>query len=271
MLDALAAAAIEAGQAILEIAKGDIGLTAKADESPVTLADARAEAIVLAVLADAFPDVPVVAEESVAAGRTPGDLGRRFFLVDPLDGTREFVAGNGEYTVNVALVEDGRPVAGVVYAPALGEIFEGRVGEGAWGGRFLSDGAIERRRLATHGMARAVPIVTASRSHAGAETEALLAALGPHERVAAGSSLKFARLAEGRADLYPRLGRTMEWDTAAGEAVLRAAGGEVLDLDGRPLRYGKRDVGFANPWFVADADGALGKRARRLARGLASG
>lgn len=270
MLDTLVAAALDAGRAILEVARGDLGVSVKADHSPVTLADARAEEIVLAALARALPEVPVVAEESVAAGRMPGDLGRRFFLVDPLDGTREFVAGNGEYTVNIALVEDGRPVVGVIHAPALGEIFEGRLGEGAWAGRVGPDGSIvERRRIAARATSPATPMVLASRSHAGAETEAFLAALGPHQRVAAGSSLKFARLAEGRGDLYPRLGRTMEWDTAAGEAVLRAAGGVVVGLDGGPLAYGRRQAGFANPWFLAYADTDLGRRAVRIGRGVA--
>ena len=269
MLDVLVVAAIEAGRAILDVAKGDVGLRTKADASPVTAADAAAEAILTEALRQAFADVPVVAEEAVAAGRPTGDLGRRFFLVDPLDGTREFLAGNGEYTVNVALVEDGRPVAGVVYAPALGEIFQGRVGEGAWAGRVFADGSIERRPIAARRHARELPVVLASRSHCGPETEACLTALGPHERISVGSSLKFARLADGAADLYPRLGRTMEWDTAAGEAVVTAAGGRVVGLDGRPLDYGRADRGFANPWFLAFADPVLGARAEIAARSAA--
>ncbi len=266
MLDALVAAALEAGRAILDIARGDVARHSKSDGSPVTAADAAAEAILTAALAEGFGDVPIVAEEAVAAGRWPGDLGRQFFLVDPLDGTREFLSGNGEYTVNVALIEDGRPVAGVVHAPALGEIFEGRVGEGAWAGRIGPDGTIERRPIAARRHAREIPIVAASRSHCGSETEAFLEALGPHTRISAGSSLKFARLADGSVDLYPRLGRTMEWDTAAGEAVLTAAGGKVVGLDGGPLVYGGIDRGFANPWFLAFADPDLGRRAERLAR-----
>jgi 3'(2'),5'-bisphosphate nucleotidase len=266
LLDALVVAAIEAGRAILDIARGDVGLRHKADASPVTAADAAAEAILTEALIAAYGDVPIVAEEAAAAGHLPADLGRRFFLVDPLDGTREFLAGNGEYTVNVALIEDGRPVVGVVHAPALGEIFEGRVGDGAWAGRIAADGTIERRPIAVRRHARPTPVVLASRSHCGAETEALLAALGPHDRIAAGSSLKFARLAAGEADLYPRLGRTMEWDTAAGEAVLAAAGGTVVGLDGRPLVYGGADRGFSNPWFMAYGDPELGRRATMAAR-----
>ena len=261
MLETTIETVLAAGRAILEIATGDIGLSLKADASPVTLADARAEAIILADLARAFPDIAVVAEESTAAGRCPTALGARFFLVDPLDGTREFISGNGEYTVNVALIEDGRPVMGVVFAPALGEIFAGRVGEGARAGRIRPDGTIAWRSIAARAQAPNPPVVLASRSHCGGETEDFLADFGPHERIAVGSSLKFARLAEGVADLYPRLGRTMEWDTAAGEAVLRAAGGAVVGVDGRPLGYGHLDRGFANPWFLAFCDRALGARA----------
>lgn len=260
-LNAIIATALEAGRAILEIAAGDIGLTSKADASPVTLADARAEAIILADLARDFPEIPVVAEESVAEGRCPEVLAERFFLVDPLDGTREFITGSGEYTVNIALVEHGRPAVGVVFAPALGEIFVGRVGRGARSGRVRSDGSIDWRAIEARRSAVSVPVVLASRSHCGAETEAFLAQLGPHERISAGSSLKFARLAEGAADLYPRLGRTMEWDTAAGEAVLRAAGGTVVGRDGAPMPCGQIAGGFANGWFLAFADPRLGERA----------
>lgn len=261
LLEPLIATALTAGRAILEIAAGDVGATFKSDRSPVTLADARAEAIILAELALDFPGIPVVAEEAVAAGHMPVMLGRHFFLVDPLDGTREFLSGNGEYTVNIALIEAGSPIAGVVLAPALGEIFAGRVGEGARAGRIAEDGAIDWRPIGVRAVAPEVPLVLASRSHCGAETEVFLERFGRHERIAAGSSLKFARLAEGAADLYPRLGRTMEWDTAAGEAVLRAAGGAVVGIDGHPLAYGRRDRGFAHPWFLAYGDPAIGDRA----------
>lgn len=269
MPDPLIDAVLAAGRAILDVAKGDIGLSAKADASPVTIADGKAEAILLDALARIHPDVPVVAEESVSAGIVPGALGDRFFLVDPLDGTREFVSGNGEYTVNVALVEAGRPTFGIVFAPALGEIFAGRVGEGAWAGKVLPDGTIGRRAIAVRRVAAVPPVVLASRSHRGAETDAFLEALGDHACVSAGSSLKFCRLAEGAADLYPRLGRTMEWDTAAGEAVLAAAGGTVVGLSGRPLSCGDRTGGFANPWFLAFADPALGTRAVSIAAEVA--
>jgi len=182
-------------------------------------------------------------------------------LVDPLDGTREFVDRSGEYTVNIALVEDGRPVLGVVHAPALDEVHVGRVGSGAAHGRLEADGTVAWTSIAVRPAPADGLAVLASRSHCDAATEALLARLPVTERVAAGSSLKFCRLAEGKADLYPRLGRTMEWDTAAGDAVLTAAGGRVVTLDGRPLAYGKRgraeDADFANPHFLALGDAAL--------------
>lgn len=265
LLAALTETAIRAGRAILEVYADDFDVTIKGDDSPVTLADARAEALILADLARLMPGVPVVAEEAIAGGAVPPALGASFVLVDPLDGTREFVSRNGEFTVNIAIVAEGRPVAGVVLAPVLGEIFVGRVGVGARAGRLGPDGSIVWRDIAVRAAPADGLVVLASRSHAGPETEALLARLAVAERIAAGSSLKFCRLAEGAADLYPRLGRTMEWDTAAGDAVLSAAGGSVVTLDGAPLAYGKRgraeDVDFANPWFVASGCAAAARAA----------
>ena len=256
-LDALVATALAAGRAVMEVYDGDIAVSVKSDASPVTLADERAEALILADLVRILPGVPVVAEEQVSGGHIPAALGDRFVLVDPLDGTKEFVSRNGEFTVNIAVVEAGRPVVGVVLAPALGEIYVGVVGEGARIGRIDTDGAISWSPIAVRPTPAAGWSVLASRSHAGPETEALLARLPVGERVSAGSSLKFCRLAAGVADFYPRLGRTMEWDTAAGDAVLTAAGGTVTTLDGAPLAYGKReqahDSDFANPWFLASA------------------
>ena len=255
LLQGLAEAALAAGHAVLEIyARDDLGRAIKGDGSPVTAADHAAEAVILQALQRLAPDVPVVAEEEAAAGRIPATDGR-FFLVDPLDGTKEFLSRNGEFTVNIGLIEDAAPVAGVVYAPALGEIFVGERGAGAWvaqvvGGRAQGWRAIKAGRGDPSGL-RAV----ASRSHMSSETQAYLAALRVADLVPAGSSLKFCRVAQARADVYPRLGRTMEWDTAAGDAVLRAAGGLVSTLDGAPLAYGKRgragEADFANPWFVA--------------------
>ena len=254
LLQGMAEAALAAGHAVLEIyARDDLGRATKGDGSPVTAADHAAEAVILQALQRLAPDVPVVAEEEAAAGRIPATDGR-FFLVDPLDGTKEFLSRNGEFTVNIGLIEDEAPVAGVVYAPALGEIFIGERG----GARVAP--VVEGRRqgwrsiTSGHGGASGLRAV-ASRSHMGPETQAYLASLRVAELVSAGSSLKFCRVAQGRADVYPRLGRTMEWDTAAGDAVLRAAGGLVSTLDGAPLAYGKRgragEADFANPWFVA--------------------
>ena len=233
-----------AGEEILAIYGSDFAVLDKADASPVTEADTRAERVILDGLATCAPNVAVVAEESVAAGDVPELDGRPFFLVDPLDGTKEFIGRNGEFTVNIALVEDGAPTAGVVYLPALGETFW-TAGDGkAW--RARGGGAAERivcRRPGTR------PVAIASRSHRSADTDAYLRRFNVAETVSAGSSLKFCRIAEGVADLYPRLGRTMEWDIAAGHAIVAAAGGSVETLDGERLLYGK--PGFENPWFVA--------------------
>jgi len=255
VLDDLVKIAIEAGAAVLDVyADGDTAVTTKGDGSPVTDADARAEAIILKRLAVIAPDIPIIAEEEASAGRIP-NVKQRFFLVDPLDGTKEFISRNGEFTVNIALIEDGVPVLGVVYAPALSEIYAGATGKGARRAT-VSDGAPERwapievRRAPDTGL-----VVVASRSHLTDDTQAFIDRFSVADLVSAGSSLKFCRVAAGDADLYPRLARTMEWDTAAGDAVLRAAGGGVSTMDGAPLRYGKReqadDVDFANPWFVA--------------------
>ena len=248
LLDGIVAACLRAGAEIQRhVALGFETLT-KADESPVTAADHAAEAILLDALGALAPDTPVVAEEEVAAGRTP-DVGRRFFLVDPLDGTREFVRGGRDYTVNVGLVEDGAPVLGVVYAPALGRLFAGEAGRGA----HLAEGTVAGEVGARRAIRVRAPgerlTVTASRSHGSSALDRYIAALPPHERIATGSSLKYGLLAAGEADLYPRTGPTMEWDTAAGDAVLRAAGGRTLAPDGSLFRYGK--PGFLNGPFVA--------------------
>ena len=236
--------ALRAGDAVLAVYATDFAVRGKADASPVTEADERAEALIVAALQALTPDIAIVAEEAVAAGRTPA-LGDRFWLVDPLDGTREFVHRNGEFTVNIALVENGAPALGVVHAPALGRLFGGAVGVGA----FVEEGG-ERRAIRCRRPPREGLAVLASRSHGDA---AALAAFLAGRDVAsvgyAGSSLKLCLVASGEADLYPRFGRTMEWDIAAGHAVLAAAGGSVTDLAGQPLRYGK--PGLENPHFVA--------------------
>ena len=256
----LARAALEAGPAVMEeYARGSDART-KADGSPVTLADERAEAIIRARLNAVAPATPIVAEEAAAAG-APLDVAARFFLVDPLDGTKEFISRNGEFTINIALIEAGAPVAGAVYAPAQNRLwFAGAtayVCEAPVGGELPA--AAVWRRLRT----RAAPaglVALASRSHGDPETEAFLARLPISERKSAGSSLKFCVIAEGGADVYPRFAPTMEWDTAAGDAVLRAAGGMVLRADGAPLTYGKIGAGLRNGGFVAWGDASPAAR-----------
>lgn len=255
MLEKLILAALRAGEAVTQIyAASDCGAALKADGSSVTQADTAAEAIILEILHQHFPEIPVIAEEEVAAGRVP-DCQQRFFLVDPLDGTREFLSRNGEFTVNIALIEAGRPVLGVVSAPAHHVIYAGGEGMGAQRGHIHGSEALDWQPIGVRQPGPAGLDVIASRSHLSAETEAFIARFTIKSMGPAGSSLKFCRVAEGSADLYPRLSRTMEWDTAAGDALLRAAGGRVCTLDGAALLYGKRaqadDADFANPWFVA--------------------
>jgi 3'(2'), 5'-bisphosphate nucleotidase len=242
---ALAALAEAAGRAIMEIYHSDFATETKADASPVTAADKRAEDIILAGLARLYPHIPVIAEEAAAAGRIPA-AGSAFFLVDPLDGTREFISRNGEFTVNIGLIRNGVPVLGVIFAPALSEMFLGAVGNGAFfkGAAEAAYAPIKARAVPARGLE-----ILASRSHLDAETKAFINAAKPANLVNAGSSLKFCRIAQGQADLYPRFGRTMEWDTAAGHAILSAAGGNVAKPDGSPFTYGKTD--FANGAFVA--------------------
>lgn len=245
LAERLLALAERAGLEILDVYRRGFEVREKADESPVTEADVRAEELIIAGLAELAPGVAVVAEESAAAGHVPDVVGRDFFLVDPLDGTREFVSRNGEFTVNIALVQSGRPVLGVVHLPALGTSYWCDADGAAW--RRVEDGEAVRihcRRPPADGM-----VAVASRSHRDARTEEYLAAYEVAELISAGSSLKLCRVAEGTADIYPRIGRTMEWDIAAGHAVLLAAGGSVETLEGEPLHYGK--PGLDNPHFVA--------------------
>ncbi len=251
-------AALAAGDAIMRHYEAGCAVTRKSDQSPVTEADHAAEAIVLAALAETFPDLPVVAEEEVAAGRLPRDLGRKFLLVDPLDGTREFLDRNGDFTVNIALIEDGAPAAGVVYAPARGLLFSGGP-DGAEEALVSPAHAVVSRRPVAARKPGAERVAVASRSHATPETQAYLDGMRIAGCVSVGSSLKFCLIARGEADIYPRFGPTMEWDTAAGDAVLRAAGGMTATPDGKPLVYGARGglSGFRNPHFIAYGAGAF--------------
>ncbi|MGN6467705.1 MAG: 3'(2'),5'-bisphosphate nucleotidase CysQ [Rhizobiaceae bacterium] len=249
-----------AGRRIMEIYEAGIVAERKADSSPVTEADRAAEKIILQGLRKAFPDIPCVAEEECAAGRAPGELGEAFFLVDPLDGTKEFINRRPDFTVNIALVRSRAPELGVVLAPATGKMYVGRPGKAEEADMGSDFSVLARRPIVVCGEDRP-HVIVASRSHRTAETDAYIARFKDAEIVSVGSSLKFCMLASGKADLYPRFGRTMEWDTAAGDAVLRAAGGVTLTLDGKPLLYGKRnqaeDVDFANPWFIAGCEHPL--------------
>ena len=235
----------EAGTLIRAIARRGARVRRKADSTPVTDADEAANRMIVERLSTLAPDIPVVAEESPETCAGPDFAWPRFWLVDPLDGTREFIAGRDEYTVNVALVASGRPVLGVVGAPARGVCFGGVEGVGAW----REDAAGARRAIAARTAPDEGSIALASRSHRDLATDAWLAGAGVARTTRIGSSLKFCLVAEGAADVYPRFGRTMEWDTAAGHAVLAAAGGRVLTGDGAALAYGK--PGFENPHFIA--------------------
>lgn len=247
LADALNALAREAGEAIMRVYATDFEARAKDDASPVTEADLAADRVIVAGLERACPDIPVVTEER--ADSHAAAAGDRFFLVDPLDGTKEFVKRGGDFTVNIALIENGVPARGIVYAPALDRMF--------W---TADDGAamLQETNAAARPIAVAVPDntalrVVATKSHKNPETEAYIARYQVADYKSAGSSLKFCLLATGEADLYPRLGPTMEWDTGAGDAILRAAGGFVERMAGGPLLYGKSDL--HNPHFVAYAKG----------------
>lgn len=244
--------AIRAGREIMAIYATDFSAKAKQDLTPVTEADEAAEKVILGGLARIDPATPVISEEAAAAGHIPETAGR-FFLVDPLDGTKEFISRNGEFTVNIARIADGVPVAGVVYAPALRRIFWGETGKGAAQGHLGSGDDVVWMPITVRPLPADGATVVASRSHRDAATDDYLKTIKVKSLCSAGSSLKFCLVAAGEADLYPRFGRTMEWDTAAGHAVLRAAGGKVLTAGGAALSYGKRERGFENPGFIASA------------------
>ncbi len=246
--------AVQAGSAIMRYF-GNAKAQLKSDGSPVTLADAEAEAIITPGLQRLFPGTPVIAEEAASSGILP-ETGKEFFLVDPLDGTREFLAGNHDFTVNIGLVRDRAPVAGVIFAPASARLWIGAdrchtcdIAPGERMGSSRNWREIHVRPLPSAGL-----IVAASRSHRTAQTEEYVARLPVGEYRKAGSSLKFCLVAEGAADVYPRFGPTMEWDTCAGHAIVAAAGGVVCAPDGRPFLYGKREQNYRNREFIATSD-----------------
>jgi 3'(2'), 5'-bisphosphate nucleotidase len=248
----LTALVAQASAAILAIAPAGMATRLKPDQTPVTAADEAADRVIAEGLARLLPGVAVVSEESGDPAAAPGET---FALVDPLDGTKEFVAGRGEYTVNLAIVTGGEPIAGFIAVPALGLVYRGVVGRGAE--RLGLDAAsapvaIQARRAPANGLVAAV-----SRSHLDADSEAFLARLVISERITCGSALKLCRIAEGVADVYPRLSPTSEWDTAAGHAIVAAAGGTVTTPSGAPLRYGRAQADFKIPGFVAWGDPSL--------------
>ena len=252
LLADLRAIAERAGAVILEIYTQAEGFEVreKQDSSPVTDADEAAEAVILEALARLTPEIPVVSEEAHAAGHIPDISQGRFWLVDPLDGTKEFISRNGEFTVNIALIEGGQPVAGVVHAPARAKTWVGQLGSGAT----LHQADQAPTPVAARQRPETGVLVAASRRHGDvAVLDAFLADYDIAPMLSAGSSIKFCLVAGGEADFYPRFGRTMEWDTAAGHAVLRAAGGRVETQEGAPLTYGK--PGFENPYFIAKGRG----------------
>jgi len=255
LLDALLPVAAAAGEEIRDVAAGGIESREKSDASPVTEADERAERMILDGLSRLAPGELIIAEEQAAAGGLPETAADAFWLVDPLDGTKEFIKGGADYTVNIARIKDCRPVMGLVYCPADGRVFAGSLAGGAWRGLLDHAGRVtERAPIRTRRAADPLTIV-ASKSHGNADTQAYLARYPMARHVSIGSSLKFCLVSAGEADLYPRLGPTMEWDTAAGHAVLLAAGGRMTDADGADFRYYK--PGFRNGHFLAWGDPAF--------------
>jgi len=252
LLDPICAIARQAAEAILAVYAQDFDIVCKDDNSPVTAADLAAQRVIEDALRELTPNVPVISEEAVVAPWAERRTWRRYWLVDPLDGTREFVKRNGEFTVNIALVEDHRSILGVVLAPVTGDLYAAAAGQGAWRQRTPDDAREPLRTRVAEGVLR----VTGSRSHGSGRTKTLLDRLGEHETFSLGSSLKFCVLARGDADIYLRLGATSEWDTAAAQCVLEEAGGAVLDLAGRPFRYNTRDS-LINPEFIACGDPAI--------------
>lgn len=258
LLAEVGALAREAGAAILAVYRDEFAVQHKADASPLTAADLAAQRVIAAGLARIAPELPMLSEEARAAPWEQRRAWSRYWLVDPLDGTREFVKRNGEFTVNIALIDAHRPVLGVVLAPVTGELYAAAEGQGAW---LQAHAGGPWREIGTRALADPA-VVAGSRSH-GSDTQAFLDALldAPYQPLPMGSSLKFCLIARAAADLYLRLGPTSEWDTAAAQCVLEQAGGAVLDLAGEPLRYNTRDA-LLNPEFLAVGDPAAGWKAR---------
>jgi 3'(2'), 5'-bisphosphate nucleotidase len=258
----LTVATARACAAIMDIRRAGPAVRMKSDRSPVTSADEAADEIILGALARLLPGVPLISEETYAGGRCPDISGGVFALVDPLDGTREFVAGRDEFTTNIALIAGGTPVAGIIGAPATGTVWRGAVGKGAERLSMAGDGHSVSEPQAIHTRARPAGglVAVVSRSHLDAETVAFLDAHGITQRITSGSSLKFCRVAEGAADIYPRLAPIHEWDIAAGHAIVQAAGGIMLTESGSRLHYGQVDCGLDVTSFIAYGDATLAER-----------
>jgi 3'(2'), 5'-bisphosphate nucleotidase len=248
-IGAIVEIAEQAGQAILKVYERDFSVQQKADDSPLTEADMAAHHSILAALQKLTPDIPVLSEESAAIPYAQRRAWSRYWLIDPLDGTKEFIRRNGEFTVNIAFIENGCPILGVVHVPVTGESYLGKVGVGAWKRQKNGNQVPIKANLTCQTPIR----IVGSRSHAGESLQAMLQRLGEHRLISMGSSLKLCLVAEGQADLYPRLGPTSEWDTAAAQAVVEAAGGQVANLELQPLRYNQKDS-LLNPHFLVFAD-----------------
>ena len=255
LIERLIPVILEAGRAIMDVFNSDFSVFEKSDASPVTEADQRGEVIITRALHQLTPNIPVVGEEAKDAGEAPDISGGSFWLVDPLDGTKEFIKRGNDFTVNIGLIENGVPTLGLVLAPAQKRLWAGSVQTGAFTSDVTDDllQAGERKALKTRTKPEQLTIV-ASKSHRSDALEQWLTHYPDADHVSIGSSLKFVLIATGEADLYPRLGPTCEWDTAAAHAVLRAAGGEVFAAEGAPLTYGKDLKTFLNPYFIAKAD-----------------
>ncbi|MBT8061668.1 MAG: 3'(2'),5'-bisphosphate nucleotidase CysQ [Xanthomonadales bacterium] len=248
LISALIRIAAEAGDKILDVYGHDFDVAHKQDQSPLTEADLRSHRYICSALAELAPDTPVMSEESTGIDWEQRRRWPSYFLVDPLDGTREFVKRNGEFTVNIALIENHRPTAGIVHVPVSGECYAGSATLGSF--KIVKG----RRRPIRVRVPAATPlVVVGSRSHANPDLAQMLETLGPHQLVGMGSSLKFCLVAEGKADFYPRFGPTSEWDTAAAQAVVEAAGGQVIKLDGSPLDYNRKE-NILNPEFLVFGD-----------------
>lgn len=257
LIDALLPVTLAAGRAAMAVRARGADVMEKDDKSPVTEADQRAEAMIIAAVLAEVPDWAVVAEEAAAAGNLPETLTEYYWMIDPLDGTKEFIKGGTDFTVNIGLICGDTPVLGIVYAPARGRLFYGAVGHGAFEADVTGHQLGAPRALQVATADTAALNVVASKSHRDAQTDDYLAAKTVGKLVSAGSSLKFCLVASGEADLYPRFGPTCEWDTAAGHAVVSAAGGSVVKPDGSPFLYGKVGAKFLNSGFIVRGDQSL--------------